>query len=73
MLDIIGGFKVCTSNRTIVEKGYMDLLLDAIRSEMKEQNGLELRLYVHENNQAAIKAYGKANFTFSKYRIMIQK
>jgi hypothetical protein len=51
----------------------MDLLLDAIRSEMKEQNGLELRLYVHENNQAAIKAYGKANFTFSKYRIMIQK
>jgi ribosomal protein S18 acetylase RimI-like enzyme len=54
-------------------KGYMDLLLDAIRSEMKEQNGLELRLYVHENNQAAIKAYGKANFTLSKYRIMIQK
>jgi GNAT superfamily N-acetyltransferase len=40
-------------------KGYMDLLLDAIRSEMKEQNGLELRLYVHENNQAAIRAYGK--------------
>jgi RimJ/RimL family protein N-acetyltransferase len=54
-------------------KGYMDLLLDAIRSEMKEQNGLELRLYVHENNQAAIRAYEKANFTFSKYRIMIQK
>jgi len=47
--------------------------LDAIRSEMKEQNGLELRLYVHEDNQAAIWAYKKANFTFSKYRIMIQK
>ena len=54
-------------------KGYMDLLLDAIRSEMKEQNGLELRLYVHEDNQAAIRAYKKSNFTFSKYRIMIQK
>jgi GNAT superfamily N-acetyltransferase len=40
-------------------KGYMDLLLDAIQSEMKEQNGLELRLYVHENNQAAIRAYRK--------------
>ncbi len=54
-------------------KGYMELLLDAIKSEMKEQNGLELRLYVHENNQSAIRAYRKANFTFSKYRIMIQK
>ncbi len=53
-------------------KGNLDLLLDAIRSEMSEQNGLELRLYVHENNEAAIRAYRKANFTFSKYRIMIQ-
>ena len=53
-------------------KGYMDLLLDAVKSEMKEQNGLELRLYVHENNQAAIRAYRKANLPFSKYRIMIQ-
>jgi ribosomal protein S18 acetylase RimI-like enzyme len=54
-------------------KKYMNLLLDAIGSEMKEQDGLELRLYVHENNQAAIQAYKKANFTFSKYRIMIQE
>jgi ribosomal protein S18 acetylase RimI-like enzyme len=72
-LDIIGGFKACTFKPDYRGKGYMDLLLDAIRSEMKEQNGLELRLYVHENNQAAIRAYEKANFTFSKYRIMIQK
>lgn len=54
-------------------KGHMVLLLDAIRSEMKEQDGLELRLYVHEDNQAAIRAYRKAHFSFSKYRIMIQK
>ena len=54
-------------------KGHMVLLLDAIRSEMKEQEGLELRLYVHEDNQAAIRAYRKAHFTFSIYRIMIQK
>jgi len=54
-------------------KEYMKLLLDAIRSAMKKQNGLELRLYVHENNEAAIKAYRKENFTFSKYRIMIQE
>jgi hypothetical protein len=26
-----------------------------------------------KNNQAAIRAYKKSNFTFSKYRIMIQK
>ena len=54
-------------------KGHMNLLLDAIRLEMKEQAGLELRLYVNENNQAAIRAYKKANFAFSKYRIMIKK
>jgi len=54
-------------------KGHMNLLLDAIRLEMKEQAGLELRLYVDEDNQVAIKAYKKSNFTFSKYRIMIQK
>ena len=54
-------------------KGYLDLLLDAIQLEMKKQNGLELRLYVHENNQAAIRAYEKANFVFYKYRILIKK
>ena len=51
-------------------KGYMSLLLDAVKSEMKRQNGLELRLYVDEDNQAAIKAYQKANFVHSKYKIM---
>ena len=53
-------------------KGYMALLLNSIKSEMKGQAGLELRLYVHEDNQVAIKAYKKSNFTFSRYRIMIQ-
>ena len=42
-------------------KGYMDLLLDAIRSEKKKQDSMQLRLYVHENNQAATRAYKKAN------------
>lgn len=36
-------------------KGHMHLLLNAIRKEMARQNGLELRLYVHTNNQAAKK------------------
>ena len=48
-------------------KGYMDLLLDAIRSEKKKQDSMQLRLYVHENNQAATRAYKKANWKhFSK-------
>jgi GNAT superfamily N-acetyltransferase len=54
-------------------KGHMALLLDAIRSAMQKTNGLQLRLYVHENNQAAIRAYAKANFVFAKYRIMVQE
>jgi GNAT superfamily N-acetyltransferase len=51
-------------------KGYMSLLLDAVKSEMQRQNGLQLRLYVEENNAVAIKAYEKANFVHSKYKIM---
>lgn len=51
-------------------KGYLCLLLNAVKSEMKRQNGLELRLYVDADNQAAIKAYQKANFVHSKYKIM---
>jgi GNAT superfamily N-acetyltransferase len=51
-------------------KGYMSLLLEAVKSEMEHQNGLELRLYVHEKNVVAIKAYQKSGFTHSKYKIM---
>nr|WP_210330386.1 GNAT family N-acetyltransferase [Aliikangiella sp. G2MR2-5] len=51
-------------------KGRMSLLLDAVKGEMKKQGGLELRLYVHENNTAAIDAYEKSNFEHSPYRIM---
>ena len=51
-------------------KGLMSLLLDSVKSEMKLQKGLELRLYVHENNQAAIKAYEKSQFIHSPYKIM---
>lgn len=51
-------------------KGYMSLLLDAVKSEMQRQDGLQLRLYVDKGNHAAIKAYQKANFIHSKYKIM---
>ena len=51
--------------------GRMSLLLDAVKNEMHSQNGLELRLYVHKNNQTAIKAYSKAKFSNSDYEIMV--
>jgi GNAT superfamily N-acetyltransferase len=52
-------------------KGRMSMLLDAVKSEMANQNGLELRLYVHKDNRSAIKAYEKSNFTHSDYKIMV--
>ena len=52
-------------------KNYMSLLLSAVTQEMDRQNGLELRLYVHEKNQTAIKAYKKVNFKDTCYKIMV--
>jgi GNAT superfamily N-acetyltransferase len=51
-------------------KGRMALLLDAVKCKMEQQKGLELRLYVHEDNKAAIRAYEKAEFVHSQYKIM---
>lgn len=51
-------------------QGRMLLILEAVKAEMEKQKGLELRLYVHEKNQAAIKAYERVNFTHSEYKIM---
>jgi ribosomal protein S18 acetylase RimI-like enzyme len=52
-------------------KGLMKSMIDEVESEMKKSGGLELRLYVHTENHAAIRAYEKAKFTDSKYRIMV--
>jgi GNAT superfamily N-acetyltransferase len=51
-------------------KGRMALLIEKVKSEMNVQKGLELRLYVHKDNNAAVRAYEKANFNHSDYRIM---
>ena len=51
-------------------RGRMAVLLDVVKSEMTAQKGLELRLYVHKDNRTAIRAYEKANFKHSDYRIM---
>ena len=52
-------------------QGLMNLLLSSIRSSMELEGALELRLYVHNENKGAIKAYQKAGFSKSKYEIMI--
>lgn len=54
-------------------KGYLKLLINAVKSEMKRENGLELRLYVHKNNKVAIRAYEKVGFVSSNYDVMILK
>ena len=51
-------------------KGFMNLLVDEVKKEMKKENGLELRLYVHNSNNTAIRAYKKIGFTKTDYEIM---
>jgi GNAT superfamily N-acetyltransferase len=51
-------------------KGYLRLLFNAVRDEARRQNGLDLRLYVHEGNERARAAYRKAGFAEMHYRIM---
>lgn len=53
--------------------GYMSLLLNAVVNEMGRQNGLELRLYVHQDNKRAIKSYEKSAFKKLPYEIMVLK
>lgn len=51
-------------------KGHMNLLMDCIVSAATDAGCLDLRLYVHSDNKAAIRAYEKAGFSNSAYRIM---
>jgi GNAT superfamily N-acetyltransferase len=52
-------------------KGLMDKLLQKVKFVAENANALELRLYVHRNNERAIKAYQKAGFSCSDYGVMI--
>ena len=51
-------------------RGLMDTLLEAVTSAATEEGCLDLRLYVHSSNSAAIRAYEKAGFENSAYAIM---
>ena len=54
-------------------RGLISLLLEAVEQEMNYQEGLELRLYVHQDNEKAIRAYQKSGFMKSSYQIMVMK
>jgi len=51
-------------------QGCMNLMLETVLEDARTRNCHELRLYVHESNERAIKAYQKACFNQSPYKIM---
>lgn len=51
-------------------QGLLDVMFDAVYKTMKQEQGLELRLYVHKGNPAAIRAYEKLGFEFLDYGVM---
>ncbi len=51
-------------------QGLMKPLLAAIKQAAQDEQALELRLYVHQDNQRAIKAYVREGFDSSVYKIM---
>ena len=51
-------------------KGLIKLLIGAVQEQAGKARALELRLYVHKDNSAAIRAYRKNGFGSSDYQIM---
>ena len=49
----------------------METLLKEVQSAAKNENAIELRLYVHKENTRAIRAYQKAGFRNADYTMMI--
>jgi len=51
-------------------RGLLKKLIEAVRGSAVLGQALDLRLYVHKDNERAIKAYRKAGFADADYRIM---
>jgi ribosomal protein S18 acetylase RimI-like enzyme len=51
-------------------RGLMKKLIQTVKEAAREAGALDLRLYVHKDNERAIKAYLKAGFAEADYRIM---
>lgn len=54
-------------------QGLMRQLITTVAEAAAAEAALELRLYVHEENKRAIRAYQRADFADSPYRIMTRK
>jgi RimJ/RimL family protein N-acetyltransferase len=54
-------------------QGLMRQLIATVVDAAANENALELRLYVHEDNHRAMRAYRRADFIDSPYRIMTMK
>jgi len=54
-------------------RGYLRMLIQAVKESAIRGGAIDLRLYVHKNNRRAIRAYLKSGFADSDYRIMIMK
>ena len=51
-------------------QGLMKPLLEAVKEAAKAEQALELRLYVHRDNQRAIRAYQREGFAASVYVVV---
>lgn len=51
-------------------RGLMEKLIQTVKESAREGQALGLRLYVHKNNNRAIKAYIRCGFTDADYRMM---
>ena len=51
-------------------KGCLNILIDSIVEAARTAGCLDLRLYVHNDNKAAVRAYQKVGFKNSAYTIM---
>ena len=54
-------------------KGHLDVLIGTVADAARGERCLELRLYVHNQNKSAIRAYEKVGFTNSPYVIMSKR
>ncbi len=51
----------------------MRLLVDAVREQARKENVREVRLYVHQKNVRAIRAYRRDGFSDAPYQIMTMR
>ena len=52
-------------------QGLMETLLGEVRERARAEGALDMRLYVHQGNMRAIKAYQRVGFSVTPYQIMI--